>query len=485
MSLQIDDTDRQHATSHLQRIESPVTGEFVADVRDASPDEVSDAVQAAAARLTSAVRRAELARARVERCERLEVVAELLEERSQELAGDLVFEHGKPLTEARAEIEEVAAGLRLTTSFARNFASHVPPLADPRKRIFFSDEPIGAIGVITPWNFPLYIPIEYMGPALAMGNSVVWKPAESTPRSNRHLLQAFRDAGFDEDELVFLEGGPRTGQALVRHAALAALCFTGSTEVGREIADSSPGRPLLLELGGNGPTVVFDDAHIPDVAKSIASSSFWASGQSCAATERILAHEGCAEALAEAVAEASTEYALADPREESTTLGPLHLAETAEKMTRHVADALERGATLVCGGEADRRFPTPRYWPPTVLTGVDPEADAFLEETFGPIAPITPFTAAEDAVRLAAQGGWGLVAAVFTSDLSRAHRMADALPAGMVVINDNSNYWEPQIAVGGAPATRSGIGRLGLENALRFTSCTKVVAMDVSKEHAR
>jgi acyl-CoA reductase-like NAD-dependent aldehyde dehydrogenase len=457
---------------------SPVTGEVIGHWRDMPLSEVSDRTAVLAGRMT-ARHRAQLGRARLERCDRLDGAAAWLDERIDQFVDDLVIEHGKPQDEARTEIAEAAKQIRQVAAFARSFGSDVPPVADPAKRILLMREPIGVIGVITPWNYPLFIPVEYLAPALAMGNPVVWKPAESTPLSNANLLAAFREAGFSEDELTQLIGGPETGRALVECDHLAALGFTGSSEVGTEIAQAFKGRPLLTELGGNGPTIVFSDADIEAAAEAIALASFGCSGQSCAATERILVESSIADAFGEAIVRAARTYTLGDPRNPTTRLGPLHLRATADKVQRHVADAVSQGAVVLCGGARAVGYPTTQYWPATVLTGVVPESELFVEETFGPVAPITSFEDEAEALTLALHGSWGLCAAVFTKDLSRAHRVADGLPHGVVVVNDHSDYWEPSLPVGGGPGTQSGSGRLGIDNALRFTSTTKVVAMDV------
>jgi succinate-semialdehyde dehydrogenase/glutarate-semialdehyde dehydrogenase len=461
-------------------IRSPVTGELVEHVSERPAEEVAEIVRGLGSRF-SAASASRIARERFERCERLDAVADLLDDRRDRLVEDLVFEHGKPKSEALAELTETAEQVRLCAAFARTGTSAIPAVADTHKRLFVSEEPLGVIGVITPWNFPYYVPVEYLAPALAMGNAVIWKPAESTPLSNRHLYQAFIDAGFSERELRLLEGGPRTGQALVLQD-LAALGFTGSSEVGAEIGRASSGYPLLLELGGNGPTVVLDDADIPTAARSIVAGAFFASGQSCSATERVLVHENCVEALSECVVDSARSWVLGDPREPGTTVGPLHLAETAAKMERHVTDAVDRGSEVLQGGARDGSFATGQYWMPTVIGDVPADSEVFLEETFGPIVPLTSVGSDEEAMRLASLGSWGLVSAVFSSDLARAHRIAESLQAGVVVVNDNSNWWEPQVPMGGGPRTRSGIGRLGIERALRFCSSTKVVAVHLDDQ---
>jgi acyl-CoA reductase-like NAD-dependent aldehyde dehydrogenase len=457
---------------------SPVTGERIAVRRETSAADLAEHVRAFERSATPG-ERARRGRRRLERCERLDAAAAWLDVNLERVASDLVLEHGKPLAQAREETAATVTQIRLTASFARAFGPVVPPIADPAKRILIDVGPLGIVAAITPWNFPLFVPVEYLAPALAMGNSVLWKPAESTPLSNANLLSAFRAGGFGDDELAMLHGGPATGRRLVAVDAIRALGFTGSTEVGTEIARRFGGRPLLTELGGNGPTIVFADADIAVAARAIATASFGTSGQSCAATERVLVQEAVAEPLAAALAEVAAAHRLGDPRDPATTLGPLHLTETVEKVRRHIDDAVARGASLRCGGCALVGAPTGNYWPATVVTDVPREAALFREETFGPVAPLTPFTDEKDALALALEGAWGLSAAIFTADLDRAHRVADELPHGLVAINEHSDYWEPPLPIGGGPGTRSGSGRLGIDNALRFFSTTKVLAVHV------
>jgi acyl-CoA reductase-like NAD-dependent aldehyde dehydrogenase len=464
-----------HETSE-RTITSPVTGEAIGTLTETRSSEVDNRAAALAERF-NARERGRLGRMRVERCAQLNTAADWLEDNIDRVTAEMVLEHGKPTAEAHDEVASTADQIRQTAAFARAHGPTVPPAADPAKRILVSIEPLGLIAAITPWNFPLYVPVEYLAPALVMGNAVLWKPAESTPRSNANLLAAFRAGGFDESTLVMLTGGRTTGRALVDSAAVNALGFTGSSVVGDEIAGRFSGRPLVTELGGNGPTIVFADADIEAASAAIATATFCTSGQSCSSTERVLVDAEIGAAFADALVDAARAYVIGDPRDPSTTVGPLHLPATVEKVRDHVDDAIARGAKLLCGGTLADGYPTERYWPPTVLIGVPPDAKIFQEETFGPVAPITLFTDEAEALALAELGRWGLSAAVFSRDLPLAHRVADGLPHGIVSINGHSDYWEPQLPVGGGPGTRSGRGRLGIENMLRFTSTTKVIAV--------
>jgi acyl-CoA reductase-like NAD-dependent aldehyde dehydrogenase len=349
----------------------------------------------------------------------------------------------------------------MTAEYARRLEGSTIPVGDPAKRAFTRREPLGVVGVITPWNFPLAIPVEYIAPALAAGNTVVWKGAESTPLSTAALRTAFDEAGWPEAALVSLTGGPATGAALVRSSGLSAVCFTGSAEVGAEIAAEGGLRRLILELGGNGPTIVFADADLAAAADRIAAGSYYASGQTCTATERILVEQGASHAFLDALIARTEAERLGDPFDDKTTIGPLHLDQTAEKVKAHIDDAVTKGARAFGDGGPVGGFRTRRYFQPTVLADVTPGMRIFTEETFGPVAPITPFRSEREAAERAALGGWGLAGAVFTRDIERAFAVAEWLRVGHVVVNDTSDYWEMHLPFGGRQERGAASGASG------------------------
>ena len=454
---------------------SPVTGERVGQVEDASIEMIEQSYRRAA----SGAR--ELAAMTVwERADLLRDTAAALEARREPALADHVLEHGKTAAEADAEFTAAVDGLRSTAERARLLDGRITAVAARGKKVFVERRSLGVVGAITPWNVPFMVPIEYGAPALAMGNSFIWKPAESVPATSGHILGAFLDTGWPQGAVEMLPGGPATGAALARHPGLNALCFTGSSEVGLEISGLGGTRKLILELGGNGPTIVFRDADIEATADRIVAGTCFLSGQSCAATERVLVERSVHDELAEALVERARREQVGDPWLSSTTLGPIHLAATAEKIRRQVGEARAAGATVLAGGSPLPDAPTDRYWQPTVLSGVTADMEVFREETFGPVMPVTGFAAATDAIELARIGGYGLSSAVFTRDIDRAFAIADALPASFVVVNDTSNYWEMHLPWGGGPGTRSGVGRLGGDHALQELSTTSTVVLNLS-----
>jgi succinate-semialdehyde dehydrogenase/glutarate-semialdehyde dehydrogenase len=458
------------------KVTSPVTGEVIADIADDSPAEVAAAVSSAA-RAYADLQQIPL----FERCDRLRLTADALEGHREELVQNLSLEHGKTLAQAGEELDGAAHGLRMTAEYARRLEGKTIPVGDPAKRAFTRREPLGVVGVITPWNFPLAIPVEYVSPALAVGNTVVWKAAESTPLSTAAIRTAFAEAGWPEGALVSLTGGPATGAALARSPGLAAICFTGSAEVGAEIAALGGLRRQILELGGNGPTIVFADADLEAAAACIAAGSFYSSGQTCTATERILVERAAEKAFIDALIARTEAERLGSPFDPETTIGPLHLDQTAEKVKQHIQDAVAKGARAFGDGGPIGGFPTTRYFQPTVLSEVTPAMRIFTEETFGPVAPITSFNGEDEAAELASLGGWGLAGAVFTRDIGRAFTVAEWLRVGHVVVNDTSDYWEMHLPFGGAPGTKSGIGRVGGEHALEQLSVVKSMVVHVGR----
>jgi succinate-semialdehyde dehydrogenase/glutarate-semialdehyde dehydrogenase len=461
-------------TPTADSIVSPVTGEVLGYVADTSPD----AIEAAVARARHGV--AALNRLTMwERADLLEATAAALAARRHELIEDHLLEHGKTRSETDGEITVAITALESTAAYARRLEGRIVPTRDRDKRVFVSRGPLGIVAAITPWNAPILVPFEYIAPALAMGNAVLWKPAESVPHASRHLAEALAEADWPDGAIQMLTGGPATGAALAGHPRLDAVCFTGSSEVGAEIAGHGGMRKLILELGGNGPTIVFADADVQRAAQRIVEGAKFFSGQSCAATELVLVERGIEAELSEAVVKCAQLERVGDPREAATTVGPLHLGDVAAKVSRHVADARVKGARLLLGGRVIDHAPTANYWPLTVLAGVTTDMDVFREETFGPVIPITMFESEPQALELARIGGYGLSSAVFSRDLARALRVADQLPASSVVINNTSNYWETHLPWGGGPGTKSGIGRLGGTHALHELSTTKTTIVEL------
>jgi acyl-CoA reductase-like NAD-dependent aldehyde dehydrogenase len=256
--------------------------------------------------------------------------------------------------------------------------------------------------------------------------------------------------------------GPVVGDEIVSHPHVAAVGFIGSTATGNRIAQRAAGKSLLLEMGGNGPLVVLDDANLDAAADAAIAACFLCAGQSCTAGERLLVQEAVREEFVARLAERTAARSqLGDPLAEGTQMGPLNNEGVAAKMDAHVQDAVDRGARVVSGGERAQGFPTDLYWPATILDGVPADAQAAVDETFGPIAPVVSIRSLEEAIELTNASPYGLLAAIFTGDLRKGLRFADEVRSGLVNINETTNYWENHLPFGGRAGTDSGSGRVG------------------------
>ncbi len=398
-----------------------------------------------------------------ERAAAMNRVGDAIERRRDELAHTLTLDQGKPLHESRDEVEELIAYWRNAAEDGKRLEGRLPNSMSPGKRVLLVRRPRGVIGVITPWNWPYTMPAELIAPALASGNTVVWTPASSTAVAAVALAQCVVEADLPPGVFNLVTGpGSTVGDEIARNPGTHGVGFIGSTETGRRVAEAAAGKAVVLELGGNGPVVVLDDADLDLAAEATVTACFLCSGQSCTAGERLLVHRDVREAFVEKLRQLVAEsVVLGDPFAEGTTMGPLNNVGVAEKMDEHVADALQRGATIVSGGERADGFPTKLYWQATVLDGVPSDALVAVEETFGPIAPVVAIDSLEHAIELTNASPYGLLSAIFTRDLAKGLRFADEVRTGWVNINDSSNYWEPQLPFGGRSGTASGIGRVG------------------------
>lgn len=407
-------------------------------------------------------------------------MAELLESRTDALADVLCRELGKPrATEAAIEARDfVPVMYRQAAELGRYQEGATFHGRDPHKRLTTFRRPHGTVGVITPWNFPAMIPSEYVPYALVQGNTVVWTPAPTAAVTAVTLMKVLEEAGLPPGVLNLVLGpGDEVGDEIVVHEGTHAIAMTGSSATGRIISERAGLKPRLLELGGNGPALVLPDADPAKAAAAIAPACFFAAGQVCSAAERILVAGELEKDFTEAMVEEAKAWRTGDPWDEATTMGPQNNPGVLAKMEEHLADARSRGATVVAGGSRPDR---PGFFhEPTVLRGFPEDALLNREETFGPIAPIRGFSSEEEARRFIEGCDLGLVSSVFTESLDEAWRWAESLRTGVVVVNDNSNYWEPHVPFGGMSGTASGVGRLGGKAVLEFMGDHQTVAFHV------
>lgn len=455
---------------------SPATGERIATLARGTRDDVDRAVDAA--RQVAPDLAAASAWERAEWCER---VADVLSTRANDVALLISRDQGKPLhSEATAEVATAIQGFRDAAAHVKHLTAEAISAADPRKRIWSRRVPRGVYAVVTPWNFPVNIPTEYLGPALATGNPVVWIPAPTTSLAAIALAEAIEAADIPPGAINLVTGeGPVVGDAAVSHPGVDGVGFTGSSATGRRIAERGAGKAQLLELGGNGPTIVYADADLGEAAAGIAVGCFTNAGQICSASEVIFAQDAIALELAELLVAEAKKINLGHPEDPSTTMGPLNNAPVAAKVDRHLADARNRGARVLTGGRRAPEHGSELFYEPTVLTDVSTQSELVSEETFGPVAPIVPFDDERSMRKLACSPQFGLVASVWTRNATRAIRTAEALRAGIVNINDSSAYWEIHIPFGGGPGTNSGLGRLGGMHTLRAMTELQTITLNL------
>jgi len=452
----------------FHELRSPVTGEHIANVPLASPTDIDRAVETARAateemRHWSAFERADM-------CLRIAAAIEPLVE---EIARIQTLEQGKPYyAESLDDIAEANQYFYNAAEDAKRLFGEVIPTSDRHKRMFTFLRPVGVWAAITPWNFPVTIPLEYVGPGLATGNAVIVKPPEFTSWALLKLAEAIDEAGVPKGAVSIIPGGSSIGEYLVMHSGIDAIGFTGSSATGKKIVSQMGIKRSIMEMSGNGPTIVTTDANLDAAASRAVYGAYYNAGQVCCATERVIVLEEVHDEFVELAAKASADAVLGDPFDEKTTMGPLNNERTAAKMDRQLANARERGAEIVVGGGRASGYPTDLYYDFTVVDRVPEDCALSKEESFGPVLPILTAGDDDEAVTMANRSNLGLQAAVFTSSLSKAFWYADRVRSGTVVVNDSTDFWETFQPFGGAAGTDTGWGRGRLEE---FTDLQTVV----------
>jgi succinate-semialdehyde dehydrogenase/glutarate-semialdehyde dehydrogenase len=445
------------ASGETAEADSPATGETLGPVAQGDREDARRAIDAARQAFPGWA-----AATAFERADGLRRIADVCESRRDELARICTLDQGKPIAESHDEVDELVAMWRGAAEDGIRIEGSIPPSSGQGKRVLLMRRPKGPVAVVTPWNWPYTMPAEIVAPALACGNTVVWNPAPTTAVCSGVLAECVAEADLPPGVFNFVPGpGPVAGDELVSNPGTVAVGFIGSTATGRKIAERAAGKALLLEMGGNGPLVVMDDADLDAAAEAALVACFLCAGQSCTAGERLLVHEAVRNEFVDRLREVTVRAALGDPLNAETQMGPLNNEPVAAKMDEHVEDALARGAEVIAGGARADGFPTDLYWPATVLDAVPAEALVATEETFGPIAPVVEIGGLDDAIRLTNESPYGLLAAIFTADLYKGLRYADEVHSGLVNINETTNYWENHLPFGGRAGTDSGTGRVG------------------------
>ncbi|MFD1714104.1 NAD-dependent succinate-semialdehyde dehydrogenase [Amnibacterium flavum] len=433
----------------------PATEEPIVGVADAS---VEDAL--AALDVATATQRSWAATPPRERGEILRRTYEIMTERNEVLATLMTMEMGKPLAESRAEVAYAADFFRWFSEEAVRLDGTWSTAPDGKSRIVTMKQPVGPCLFVTPWNFPLAMGARKIGPAIAAGCTVLVKPAKQTPLSMLALAAIMREAGLPDGVLATLttSASQAVVSALIADPRLRKLSFTGSTEVGRSLAEQSAGTLLRvsLELGGNAPFIVFDDADIDAAIDGAMLAKLRNNGEACTAANRFYVQEGIADEFTRRLAERFGELVVGAGLDDGVTLGPLIDRGAVDKVAELVSDAVESGARVVTS--VGRDGGAGYFSPASVIDRVDPGARIVTEEIFGPVAPIVRFTDEEQVLRWANSSEYGLAGYLFTRDLSRAIRVGEALEVGMIGIN-RGVLSNPAAPFGGVKA--SGYGREG------------------------
>jgi succinate-semialdehyde dehydrogenase / glutarate-semialdehyde dehydrogenase len=417
-------------------VTDPASGEVVGTVPDAGAREVRAAIDAAAAALEGWRSAAAIERARV-----LRRSADLVRERKDEIAAVMTAEQGKPLAEAAGEVEYAASFFEWFSGEAERVYGQLVPAQSARNRALVLRQPVGVTAAITPWNFPAAMMTRKLGPAMAAGCTSVVKPASATPLTAALVLRAIEDAGAPPGvvNLITSRASGMVAETLFSDRRVRKVSFTGSTEVGKELIRLSAGqvKRLSLELGGHAPYIVFDDAPVEEAVDGLITSKFRNAGQTCICANRVFVQRGVYDEVLGALTEKVTRMVVGPGDRPGVTIGPLIDEKAVAKAAEHVDDAVAHGARLLAGGErlSGDEYAGGSFFAPTVLAEITPEMLISHEETFGPVAGLTPFDTEDEAVELANDTVFGLAAYFHTRDYARLLRVAERLEYGIVGVN--------------------------------------------------
>jgi acyl-CoA reductase-like NAD-dependent aldehyde dehydrogenase len=465
---------RDASDGGVTEIRNPATGEVVDHVAAATEHDIANAIDAAAAAFNkwAAVpppRRAEI----------LFKAAHVLKEREKDLARLLTQEQGKPLREAVLEIRRFAHTLEHYAGLAKSIRGGYVPALDERRYGMIIKKPIGVCGAIVPWNFPVSLLGNKIGPALVTGNTVVVKPAGTTPLTDIQAVQILNEAGLPPGVLNIVPGPARiVGEALLKDPRVRKIGFTGATATGKHVMEVAAQnvKRVTLELGGSDPMIVCDDADIDEAASAASVGRFFNCGQACLAIKRLYLFENIYDQFVSRLISKAEKLRVGNGLEQGVIVGPLHTAAQRDEVDEQVADAVKRGARVVAGGRRPTgdAFANGNFYLPTLLVDVDESSRVVQEEVFGPALPIMRVKDLDEAIHKANSSIYGLGSSIWTRDLDKATRAADRLEAGYTWVNSPQIIFD-ELPFGGVK--QSGLGKEHGEEALDYYMETKSVVV--------
>ena len=476
-TLYIEGKWRHAASGQTFAVTNPATSEELAQISSAGTEDVREAVAAADAAFPSWS-----AKTAYERAGFLLDAHRLMLERADELARVMTMEQGKPLRTARIEVQYAADFLIWFAEEAKRVYGSTIPSARADQRFLVLHQPVGVVGAVTPWNYPVSMLTRKLGPALAAGCTAVLKPAKQTPLCAVEVFRILHEVGVPAGVVNLVTAGRASivGDEFLANPLVRKLTFTGSTEIGRRLAQGAAAqiKRVSLELGGHAPFIVFPDADPAHAARGVSLVKFLNTGQACISPNRIFVHRSIAEPFLATLADRAGKLKAGNGLEDGVTIGPLIDDGALAKMDEHVTDAVAKGATLVCGGHrlTGEKFDAGTFFAPTVLTDVTEDMVIYRDETFGPIAPVVIFDDEDEVIKMANDTIYGLAAYLYTKDLSRALRVSEALRFAIIGIND-INPTSAAAPFGGMK--QSGLGREGGQEGITEYLETKLIGISI------
>lgn len=465
----------QWVDSHSQkrlRVINPATEDTITEVAFGDRTDCRKAIDAAAAALPGWMKLTAYDRAKV-----LKKTADLIRARADALARTLTMEQGKPIPEAKAEVLHSADTFEWFAEEGKRAYGQIVPNSAPGKRHLVIKHPVGVVGAIGPWNFPMTLQARKIAPALAAGCTIVCKPASQTPLSLIGVIDCLVEAGVPAGVVNYVLGpAAEISDEFMAHPAVRKVSFTGSTEVGKLLmkAAADQVKRLSLELGGHAPFIVFPDADPEVVAKAAVIGKFRNNGQVCISPSRFFVHEKIEKKFTEAAVEAAKALKLGNGLDDGIEIGPMFEKKAMDNTLTLIGDAKAKGASILTGGKRCDRFERGYFFEPTVLKGLPPDARVLTDEPFAPVMPILDFSRMDDVIAAANNTKYGLAAYVFTNDLSVAWKMAEGIEAGIIGVNDPVPA-TPQCPFGGMK--ESGLGRELAHEGLEAYLETKYVSL--------